>query len=314
MTCPYHAAWSDVATADETAHGLAECANRGRCDRLSGQCVCDAGFEGQSCERRSCPKKCSGHGKCQSIGYYATTKDPGEGTVWPYTGVWDADMMYGCVCDAGYSGPDCSERLCPVGDDPMTAAQIDEEQTVLCAATSGTFSLAFRGFTTAQLPVTATAAAVKAALEALPSVYSAFGDAVQVTYAAGVTQACTSAGHTWFVEFLQDFGDLPLLVASSAALQHLTPANLQLVVIQTLKGTKEAAVCSGRGQCDTKIGVCECEVQLSTLQLLYLQHEQPSWRFCHMLSDNRLTFVCVDDCAQNVMIVFYKTCCRTTQQ
>jgi len=25
-------------------------------------------------------------------------------------GAWDADMIAGCVCDAGYSGADCSER------------------------------------------------------------------------------------------------------------------------------------------------------------------------------------------------------------
>jgi hypothetical protein len=34
--------------------------------------------------------------------------------------LWDSDMAQTCVCDAGYSGPDCSRRECPRGDDPLT--------------------------------------------------------------------------------------------------------------------------------------------------------------------------------------------------
>jgi len=43
---------------------------------------------------------------------------------------WDADMSQSCVCDAGFSGPDCSERLCPMGDDPLTTGQHNEVQYV----------------------------------------------------------------------------------------------------------------------------------------------------------------------------------------
>ena len=34
--------------------------------------------------------------------------------------LWDSDKNQACVCDPGYSGIDCSLRLCPRGDDPLT--------------------------------------------------------------------------------------------------------------------------------------------------------------------------------------------------
>ena len=34
--CPFGAAWSDQATATDTAHNSAECSNRGICDRSTG--------------------------------------------------------------------------------------------------------------------------------------------------------------------------------------------------------------------------------------------------------------------------------------
>ena len=44
-------------------------------------------------------------------------------------------MIHGCECYcAGYSGHDCSVRLCPTGDDPMTTGQLDEVQSVSCVA------------------------------------------------------------------------------------------------------------------------------------------------------------------------------------
>jgi len=28
---------------------------------------------------------------------------------------WDADQIYGCVCDVGFQGGDCSQKICDVG-------------------------------------------------------------------------------------------------------------------------------------------------------------------------------------------------------
>ena len=50
-TCPADKAWVDAATADNTAHALAECSNRGLCDRSTGKCSCFSGYEGDACQR-----------------------------------------------------------------------------------------------------------------------------------------------------------------------------------------------------------------------------------------------------------------------
>lgn len=124
MVCPSGPAWSDKAKGIDDAHAPAECSNRGYCDRSEGVCVCDSGFEGQACGRRTCPKNCMNHGRCQSMAYFASVQDAGEGTVYAYGGgMWDADMMYGCNCDTGYSGPMCNLRDCAVGDDPLTGTE-----------------------------------------------------------------------------------------------------------------------------------------------------------------------------------------------
>jgi hypothetical protein len=66
-TCPAGKAWADVPAADKTAHRLAECSNRGTCDRSTGQCKCFDGFTGDACNRNKCPNDCSGHGQCLSM-------------------------------------------------------------------------------------------------------------------------------------------------------------------------------------------------------------------------------------------------------
>merc|ERR1712023_186545 len=40
--------------------------------------------------------------------------------------LWDAEMTMGCVCDAGYTGPDCSGKACKYGVDPL---YVDDEAT-----------------------------------------------------------------------------------------------------------------------------------------------------------------------------------------
>lgn len=103
MICPYGPAWADKAVSVDTAHQDMECSNRGLCNRGTGVCSCeDDRFEGAACERKSCSSDCLTVGRCLSMEYYASQKDPGEGTVYTYEDIWDAEMMYGCVCDDGY--------------------------------------------------------------------------------------------------------------------------------------------------------------------------------------------------------------------
>ena len=65
--CPSGKAWADVPSSSTTAHALAECSNRGSCDRTAGTCTCFTGFSGPSCNKINCPNDCSGHGVCVSI-------------------------------------------------------------------------------------------------------------------------------------------------------------------------------------------------------------------------------------------------------
>lgn len=99
-----------------TAHQLVECSGRGECDGAAGKCRCHAGFTGSACERTECPNDCSGHGTCQSEARFVT--DAGVGGK-KYDGAYDGAQQYGCKCDSGYRGADCSQTECPSGEDPL---------------------------------------------------------------------------------------------------------------------------------------------------------------------------------------------------
>jgi hypothetical protein len=130
-----------------------------------------------------------------------------------YETPWDADRIYGCVCDLGYEGPDCSLRQCPFGDDPITSGQVDEIQAVscLCNACTGTFTLSFRGETTRAISPSETAAALKQALEDLTTIRS-----VTVTLDPSGTAVCSSTGVSALVTFTHEHGDIPALIAISS--------------------------------------------------------------------------------------------------
>ncbi|CAN0335073.1 unnamed protein product, partial [Pylaiella littoralis] len=138
------------------SHALEECSGNGRrenvdahcfwqkCDRTSAACICADGFEGDACQRNSCPSDCSGHGVCLSMHDLGRTNEAlplmdvsniyGGGVGSDEEVAWDFESMYACVCDsswevglgagqrqqAEYFGADCSQRRCPTGDDPLT--------------------------------------------------------------------------------------------------------------------------------------------------------------------------------------------------
>jgi len=119
----------------DEAHFYRECSNKGICNRATGQCSCFPGYEGEGCQRTSCPgaesgSPCSGHGLCLSAYVDYTSSE---------YNLWDADKTMKCRCDAGYDGPDCSLRLCPVGPDPVEHA--DKVTTSLQKISWGAFSL-----------------------------------------------------------------------------------------------------------------------------------------------------------------------------
>lgn len=81
-----------------------------------------------------CPNDCSGHGLCRTVAEIASgalnKRFVGSlGGVNTYSGsrspfeyrLWDAEKHTACICDAGYTGVDCSLRQCPTGADPLSA-------------------------------------------------------------------------------------------------------------------------------------------------------------------------------------------------
>merc|ERR1712118_140031 len=133
-TCPRGTSWNKPKTGSNFEHNAnVECSDMGKCDRTTGECVCFDGFEGASCQRTKCPNGCSGHGTCRSnqdfaLDYseaIAIEQNVASSTAFydyflaQYNSAWDAGMNYGCLCDPGYRGPDCSLIECPTYMDPM---------------------------------------------------------------------------------------------------------------------------------------------------------------------------------------------------
>ena len=115
---------SDYRILTQTAHDYMECSNKGRCNREKGVCECFEGYDGAACQRASCPgypNSCSGHGVCKTVSQLAESDG---GNVYK---LWNRDTTMGCECDAGYSGPDCSERRCKIGVDPL---YLDDSATI----------------------------------------------------------------------------------------------------------------------------------------------------------------------------------------
>lgn len=142
--CPSHFAWADFATADDTAHARAECSHRGICDRGTGICECEEGFTGRACEHLSCDNECGTKGTCLSMRRMASSTYDDESQQFAYKNPWDADKVYGCVCDPPYDAVfNCAFRNCPSGDDPLTLvdahglAQTNEVQRAARARTKG---------------------------------------------------------------------------------------------------------------------------------------------------------------------------------
>lgn len=90
-----------------------ECSNRGECDRDTGECICWPPFEGIACQRNQCFNDCNNRGICLPMKILA------ERVGRNYSEPWDAMKIWGCLCDIGSRGPDCSLLECPSKADPL---------------------------------------------------------------------------------------------------------------------------------------------------------------------------------------------------
>ena len=286
--CPTGKAWVDYASANDVAHAAGTtCSNKGHCQRSLGICACESGFTGLACQRTHCPGNpnknstvCSGHGVCLSMGEMAADSRYKDGVrlvqpVTTYT-LWDHDMIYGCVCEPGYSGYDCgaATRACPSGDDPLTPG-VNAVQILECTcltACSGGFHLSFKGVDSALIPHDATMARLKHALEAMETVRG-----VSLVLHGGGTSVCSNGGVSTAITFTHNPGSLPALVPTfTSTLQSSTATAPTMSVVTTgagaqggtaVTGTREDVECSNRGTCsldgDTG-GYCTCQTGFSS--------------------------------------------------
>jgi len=112
-TCPKDFAWVGSVVNANDLHPWVECANKGICDRVSGECQCFTGYEGVACQRTICPDNCNDRGTCWPEKHLASKASR------VYQTPWDSMKHVGCLCDAGYRGPSCELRECPSGTDPL---------------------------------------------------------------------------------------------------------------------------------------------------------------------------------------------------
>ena len=141
--------------------------------------------------------------------------------------------------------------------------QYNEKQVITCTASGGTFTLAFRGETTDNIPYDATADEVLDYFEELSTVTNDFYTAVDVDFDDDA--ACSVSGNKFTIEFLQDFGNLPLVVADSSNLKmSIATSSAKMTIATTTDGSKEDHDCSDRGICDYTTGICSCSTGYDT--------------------------------------------------
>lgn len=289
-SCGYGLNWFQYPTSDDVSHDeLDECSNAGTCDRATGICNCANWATGGACEYMVCgggaADPCSGHGRCLSMANLALeTIDNGDVTDITYGAdpneatTWDSDSVFGCICDEGYSGYDCTKKTCQLGDDPGTYGQYNELQLVECAADSGTFTLAFRQGvgpkrpieTTVNIKANASAIDVEKALENLYNI-----DDIEVSFSSGTTACYTSTDSCNIIklQFVTEHGDVPEVVADGSLLADSTgdvgtgsidvfsdgsKTSSSCGSLKSVKGDTESEECSNRGLCDRNSGLCTC--------------------------------------------------------
>jgi hypothetical protein len=279
--CPSGLAWVGYGGGGlDDVHTLSsECSGVGPCNTRTGKCVCNAGFSGDACQTLACPTAgnlvCGGKGKCMSLAAAAAAGNSAGSASLPRPAsqyrAWDAERVFGCVCDEGWSGPDCTVQLCPQGPDPLTTA-LPEVQSVTCTCgeggdcSSGGFSvsygprtalvLAAARATTAEEDPTAPQGSGYALGESVESVLRSVAPGMisTVVLTGGAASACGPSPGATLVTFLPSLGNVPPLLLGQGTLPH--PDSVQLTLSTFQDGTAEVLPCSGRGKCTG--GACTC--------------------------------------------------------
>lgn len=270
-------------------HSYAECSAQGVCDRETGMCQCFDGYTGVGCRYTTCPNECSGHGMCTQNAKANTDYDTPNSALFFGTQYWDAYKTMRCVCDRGYTGYDCSERICPHGDDILTTCleAVSDVQTIeltfndtfdTFSEQSKFFTLTFKDgyngvYDTSPIPVVddpaMTASLTQTALEALPnqalpsvqvsgSLKSATSQSLAITF-SDVGNPGVQNDLVCNVRYASDIcvsGQQPF-IDSEVNMEQFSCTNVGHDELDP-ELFEENAECGNRGICDKSTGKCEC--------------------------------------------------------
>jgi hypothetical protein len=263
--CPFGRSWFDKAYVNGTGHYNAECSGRGICNYDVGTCACEPGFTGDACDATECSMGCSGHGECVNMAEVA--KENGLS----YNN-WEKKQSFLCRCDFGYSGGDCSQKLCPKGDDPETTGQNYSSYQLNVTSTSGhlggTVRLFFQGFETTfnahgSLESSDSCKTFLLKLNNLDTVTCTQGTVDSstggVVYSFTITSFPVRPEHN-NLYFHDGAPPASAFFCDTSRAKSASGSVTCAVTVDTSWGTNhfEYLPCSRRGECDYTTGICKC--------------------------------------------------------
>lgn len=325
MKCPRGTSWTQVvASSGSQAHKMSvECSDAGTCDTATGMCSCYAGFDGSACQRSTCPGDCNGHGVCQSNKDFAEDYARAMATainlkqrqprckkgatytpencprniehnddyyktfMVSYDKAWDSGLQFGCKCDSGYTGADCSERECPTSFDPLDssctqsiASAANSQKTTKISMTktnvdSDPYALVWSDLpkvqfhtTTGKLDIVSESTNIGAAFNYLAlyeqtnifyepkefkTVTSHFSDMARRCTAFHVSKSVPSASLTYPTD-----GSFSIAPISADSWMCAYMWDSTMAKTPYCAGRWTSLECSGRGICDKTSGTCTC--------------------------------------------------------
>jgi len=272
-SCPYERAWSGKSVYSDSypgdPHVYAECANRGKCNRLKGECECYPGYEGHACQRTSCNCK---NGRCMTIReIYGQSND--SLTSSSYDG-WESNHVTSCVCDWGYTGPACEFRMCPKGFDPLQSYDNFRTINITTYASDGYlggyFTFSFNTFSF-NFPANGnywSSTECKASFESLPNIESV--SCIQ----SDISDSGASQYQITFLEYsylphennIYTNDGNPPLSSFKCSNSYITSGSNPLCTLSDViaLSVPEYVYCSNRGICDPSTGNCACYTSFSS--------------------------------------------------
>ena len=184
---------------------------------------------------------------------------------------WDKDSTTMCVCDTGFTGADCSLRICPKGDDPLTPVGQYRSVVISTGATSGLlagyFNFKFLG-ESIRFPANSSAWQAEKCVTDLQSL-------ANVEKVSCVRDAANP--DTLGANYTITFVSYPVLPYENNIFSHSGSASLNQMSCDVSEmtntgavnphcsifdvansGIYEYAMCSNRGLCDVSTGLCSC--------------------------------------------------------